>query len=454
MRDMLRWPLIGAFFSRPKLLNGLRVVVLLLFLSAIVAGLLYPEASENPYTTALFWSLFWPFFLIVSMVTLGPVFCSLCPHSFVGKWLNRRWARRTLPAWLRHRWIGLSVLVISYWIPLYLWPGTLGTPWIAALYFLLLTMLAWWMFARYRNMDYCRFICPIGAVTKAFGKVGFAQLNSDQDQCRNCRSFDCVKACQWRLKPYLFEQKNTMQDCTLCMDCAHACDAIQWNVTSPASQLWRGAKENQRMTVWVFLTLFIVITMTMRFHHALGHSPLKADLPWVQMGWFLESVMPAWLGIDWLGFSALFWATGGTLVLVFGGFWLAARMTGVSFWRVFDHAGLSLGPLMLIGALSHVGSFFFVHYAPDLINAFYWLMGQPQVAEPLASYRQDPWLRLFQLFNVLAVMVALWVLVRQWRLMGFQGRKLLVGVGLSGMVIWAYSALFVLTLYARNLAHH
>jgi len=50
--------------------------------------------------------------------------------------------------------------------------------------------------------------------------------------------------------------------------------------------------------------------------------------------------------------------------------------------------------------------------------------------------------------------VALWVLVRQWRLMGFQGRKLLVGVGLSGMVIWAYSALFVLTMYARSLAHH
>ena len=454
MRDLLRWPLIGAFFSRPKLLSSLRVLVLLLFLSAIVIGLVYPEASENPYTTALFWSLFWPFFLVVSMVTLGPVFCSLCPHSFVGKWLNRRWARRTLPAWLRHHWIGLGVLVISYWIPLYLWPGTLGTPWIAALYFLVLTILAWWMFARYRNMDYCRFICPIGTVTKAFGKVGFAQLNSDQSQCRSCRSFDCVKACQWRLKPYLFEQKNTMQDCTLCMDCAHACSAIQWNVTPPASQLWRAAKEGRRMTVWVFLTLFIVITMTMRFHHALGHSPLKADLPWVQMGQFLEGVMPAWLGIDWLGFSALFWAAGVTLVLVFGGFWLAAQVTGVSFWRVFDHAGLSLGPLMLIGALSHVGSFFFMHYAPDLMNAFYWLIGQPQEAKPLATYRQDPWLRLFQLFNVLAVLVALWVLVRQWRLMGFQGRKLLAGVGLSGMVIWAYGALFVLTLYARSLAHH
>ncbi len=454
MRNLLRWPLLGGMLRQPVLLNVLRWAVLVLFFSAIAFGLIYPRAEENPYTTALFWSLFWPFFLIVTMVTLGPVFCMICPHSFVGKWLTRIGPQKTWPKWLRNPWWGLGLLVISYWIPLYLWPGTLKTPWVAAGYFLVLTLLAWFMFYRYRNMDYCRYLCPIGSVTKAFSKVGFAQLQTDQSQCASCRSFDCVKACQWRLKPYLFEQKNNMQDCTLCMDCAHSCSAVQWNLITPASMLSQPAKQLQRMTVWVFLTLLIVITMTMRFHHALGHSALKSHLPWVQMGQWLDGIMPAWLGIDWTGFSALFMATVFTLILVMGGYWLAARLAQVPFWRVFEHAGLSLGALMLIGALNHVGSFFFLHYAPDLINAFYWLTEQAQTAEPLASYRTDAWLRLFNLFNVLAVVVAAWVLYRQLqRVVQMSGLRFWLAYASAGLVIWGYLALFMLTLYARSLGH-
>lgn len=284
--------------------------------------------------------------------------------------------------------------------------------------------------------------------------MGFAQLQTDQSRCATCRSFDCVKACEWKLKPYLFEQKNNMQDCTLCMDCAHSCSAVQWSLIPPVSMLAQPAKQLQRMTVWVFLTLLTVITMTMRFHHALGHSPLKAQLPWVQMGHWLDGVMPGWLGIDWVGFSALFMATVFTFTLVMGGYWLAARLARVQFWQVFDHAGLSLGALMLIGALNHVGSFFFLHYAPDLINAFYWLTGQAQTAAPLASYRTDAWLRLFNLFNVLAVVVAAWILYRQLqRVVQMRGLRFWLVYASAGLVIWGYLALFVLTLYARSLGH-
>lgn len=65
MRNLLKWPLLGQILRQPVLLNTLRWAVLVLFLSAIAFGLIYPHAEENPYTTALFWSLFWPFFLIV-----------------------------------------------------------------------------------------------------------------------------------------------------------------------------------------------------------------------------------------------------------------------------------------------------------------------------------------------------------------------------------------------------
>ncbi|MEA2080666.1 MAG: 4Fe-4S binding protein, partial [Pseudomonadota bacterium] len=42
-----------------------------------------------------------PFFLILSMATLGTVFCGICPHSFVGKYLNRIGPKKPLPAWLK-----------------------------------------------------------------------------------------------------------------------------------------------------------------------------------------------------------------------------------------------------------------------------------------------------------------------------------------------------------------
>ena len=452
-RNLLNWPLIGPLLRRRALLEGLRAAVLLLFLSAIAFGFIYPKAEENPYTTALFWSLFWPFFLITTMVTLGPVFCMICPHSFIGRWLNRSGPQKLMPNWLRNRWWGLGLLVVSYWVPLYLWPGLLKNPLVTASYFLALTLLAWFMFYRYRNMDYCRYLCPIGSVTKAFSKVGFARLETDQSRCTSCRSFDCVKACQWKLRPYLFEQKNDMQDCTTCMDCAQACSAVRWDLVPPMTQLSHSGKLDRRMTVWVFLTLLIVITMTMRLHHALGHSALKEQLPWVQIGHWLAAHLPTFGGLDWVGFSAMVTATAGTLALVFGGFWLAARFARVPFWQMFDHAGLALGPLMLIGALSHVGAFFFLHYAPDLQNAFYWLVGLPQTAEPWASFRHDPWLRAFNLFNVLAAIAALWVLVRQLKQLGLAGLRLTGATLLAGLVIWGYLALFALTLYARSLGH-
>lgn len=62
MRNLLRWPLLGAVFAHPWLLNAVRLLVLALFVSAIAFGLSYPDKASNPYTAAIFWSLFWPFF--------------------------------------------------------------------------------------------------------------------------------------------------------------------------------------------------------------------------------------------------------------------------------------------------------------------------------------------------------------------------------------------------------
>jgi hypothetical protein len=448
MKNILSWPLVGGLLTHPLSLNVLRSLVLVLFASAIYFGLTYPDEIDNPYTPAIFWSLFWPFFLVVSMVTFGPVFCTVCPHSFIGKYLNKIGPQKLMPNWLRNRWWGLGLLVVSYWVPVYVFPDFLKIPYVSAMYFLVLTAVAFVGFYLYRNMDYCRYGCPIGSVIKSYGKVSFTQLQTDSSACQTCRSFDCVKACQWNLRPYLFEKKNNMQDCTLCMDCAQACDSVEWTVTRFAKQVIEPVKQLDRMTVWVFITLLAVITMAMRFHHALGHSPLKESLPWHQIGSWLETVMPAVPMMDWVGLVALLMAVAMTFTLTLGGLWLASRVSKIDFWTLFETAGLAFGALMLVGALSHIGSFFFLHYAPDLVNAYYWLMDSDSVMKPLASHR-DGWIHLFNLFNFLAVIISATVLYRKVGQLKLSGTAFWQTYVLSGLVIWVYLGLVILTLWAR-----
>jgi hypothetical protein len=448
MKNILSWPLVGGLLTHPLSLNVLRSLVLVLFASAIYFGLTYPDEIDNPYTPAIFWSLFWPFFLVVSMVTFGPVFCTVCPHSFIGKYLNKIGPQKLMPNWLRNRWWGLGLLVVSYWVPVYVFPDFLKIPYVSAMYFLVLTAVAFVGFYLYRNMDYCRYGCPIGSVIKSYGKVSFTQLQTDSSACQTCRSFDCVKACQWNLRPYLFEKKNNMQDCTLCMDCAQACDSVEWTVTRFAKQVIEPVKQLDRMTVWVFITLLAVITMAMRFHHALGHSPLKESLPWYQIGSWLETVMPVVPMMDWVGLVALLMAVAMTFTLTLGGLWLASRVSKIDFWTLFETAGLAFGALMLVGALSHIGSFFFLHYAPDLVNAYYWLMDSDSVMKPLASHR-DGWIHLFNLFNFLAVIISATVLYRKVGQLKLSGTAFWQTYVLSGLVIWVYLGLVILTLWAR-----
>lgn len=439
--DILGWPIIGRFFSDSKLMTAVRLIVLAMLASAIYFGFVYPTQQQNPYTGALFWSLFWPFFLVLTMATLGTVFCGICPHSFIGKHLNRIGPKKPLPAWLKNRWIGFGLLLVAYWVPLYIFPDVLKTPWVSALFFLMLTIVAWSMFYLYRNMAYCSSICPIGTVTSAFSKVGFTKLTTDQNHCASCRSFDCTKACEWNLRPYFFEKKNSMGDCTLCMDCSQACNAVELKLTKPSAQLWKPINTKEPMNVWVYIWLLAVISITMRFHHSLGHSSIKEQLPWVQAGRWMENLIPLPM-LDWIGVMALSMAVVSTFSIVWASFAISARIVKLPVKEFFQSAGQMMAPLMLIGALSHIGSFFFIHYASDLMNAWYWLIGSSTVAQPLASFR-DGWVHLFGLFNYLAVIWALVVLHKRLGLMQLNALKRFTVWFISAGIVWFYLFLVI-----------
>ena len=447
--DIFGWPLVSALFKNKTALFIVRSIAALLFVSAVWFGLQYPSLADNPYTTAVFWSLFWPFFMIVSIVLVGPGFCGVCPHGVMGRYLARFGMKKAMPAWLKNRGIGLAILIAAYWVPVYLFPGLLKTPWVAAALFLGLTLLAAFAFYRYKDMAYCTYLCPLGSVTKSYGKLGMVRLQTYQGACGECRTFDCAKACETGLQPYLFEKKNSMRDCTLCMDCARSCEAVSFSLVAPGKGLLGNVNDRHTMHTWVFIVLLAVITITMRFHHGLGHSPLKTSTPWYAAGQWLGSFLPA--GVDWVGFAALMMAMASTLFFVLGGFAVAARMLQQSFSDFLHRNSYALAPMMIIGSLSHVGTFFFVHYASDMGNAWYWLMNAEQTMRPLATMR-DGWVHLFSLFGYIGAVWSAVILYRRLGMYGVSFMKKAAAFAVSGAMIWFYTGLLILQVAARS--HH
>ncbi|MGB5966279.1 MAG: 4Fe-4S binding protein, partial [Sulfurimonadaceae bacterium] len=187
--DIFGWPLVGFIFKNRLALFTVRTVTMLLFVSALYFGFAYPELAQNPYTTAIFWSLFWPFFMIISIVALGPGFCGICPHGVMGRWFAKLGLQKEVPSWLKHRGIGLAILIVLYWLPVYLLPGVLKIPLVASSLFLLLTVVAAVSYYMFKDMAYCSYLCPIGAVTKTFGKMGSVKLSTYQSACKECETF-------------------------------------------------------------------------------------------------------------------------------------------------------------------------------------------------------------------------------------------------------------------------
>jgi len=445
--DLLGWPLVAALFKNRRVLFVVRTITALLFVSAVWFGLRYPAVADNPYTAAIFWSLFWPFFMIVSIVLIGPGFCGICPHGVLGRFLARFGTKKEPPEWMKHRGIGLGILIAAYWVPVYLFPGLLKTPLVAAALFGVLTLVALTVFSRYKNMAYCTYLCPIGSVTKSFGKIGMVRLQTYRQACNTCKTFDCAKACDTGLQPFLFEKKNSMRDCTLCMDCAQACEAVSLQLVKPSTGLLGEVNDRHNTHTAVYILLLAIITITMQFHHGLGHSPLKTHTPWYAAGQWLASWLPA--GVDWVGFAALAMALGSTALFVLGGYAVAARLLDKPFWSFLHRNSYALAPLMIAGSLSHVGSSFFLHYASDLANAWFWLIGSEQTMRPLASMR-DGWVHLFSLF---AYVGAVWSTIILYSRLGMYevatGRRLAAFLA-SGAMIWFYTGLQVLQMAARG----
>ena len=145
-RDLFSYSLFNFLFKNKTFLFLFRLTISFLFFYAIFFGFIYPTKEENLFTTALFWSLFWSFFMVLSLSTLGRVFCGICPHGFIGKYITKFGLKKKMPKKFANAFIGLGIILIGYWLMIFLFPSIYSIPYNTAIFFTILTLLSFVLF--------------------------------------------------------------------------------------------------------------------------------------------------------------------------------------------------------------------------------------------------------------------------------------------------------------------
>lgn len=268
--DIYAKPILGFLFKNQKFLLSLKIAVSLLFVYALYFGFAH-TLKDNTFTTAVFWGIFWSLFMVVSLPTFGRIFCGICPHGFMGKYITKYGLKKTMPKWMQNRYIGVLLLVFGWWGVYYMFPNLFRTAQGTAILFTVMTIIAFVIYFIYKDMSYCKYICPVGTLTRAYSKLSFTWLGTYKSACNDCRTFECATACPYNLKPFTFDSRNSMTDCTLCMDCSSACEAVSFKVKKPSFSLF-SKFQVLNAEVWAFILILASISITMSFHHGIGRS--------------------------------------------------------------------------------------------------------------------------------------------------------------------------------------
>jgi len=400
--DIYNIPILGFIFKNKVFIRTLQILTLSLFIYGVYMGFKEPS-YENIFTKKLFWGLFWSFFIVVTLTSFGRIFCGICPHGFLGKYITKFGLKKEMPNFLKNRYIGILLLFFGWWAVYYAAPSFWRLPLATAWLFAGLTLIAFLMYYLYKDMSYCKYICPIGTLLKSYGKISPTFLHTYKDDCKDCRTFECAKVCSYNLKPFTFNKKNSMEDCTLCMDCSSACDAVSFSIVKPSKTLFEKFKY-QKAEVWAFILITAAISITMGFHHGLGRTAIVDDFIWSKTAVWAEQYINFGT-LDSVGIFAFTYAVLFSIVIVYIGMFIASKFLNASFEKTFYTLGYAFAPLFVIGGLAHLISSFSTHNYADIVNGFIYGFGlNVQNIDNLAS-RGDSWL---MFLNVIPYLASAW----------------------------------------------
>jgi ferredoxin len=239
--NILRVPLVGSFLRWRRARLALQILLLFTAAAVVLHGLLGPQLAPRNLATVLT-SIHWRGLLIVAIVAAGNFFCTACPMVLardMGRHLFHpalRWPRR-----LRGKWLGLALLVaVLFSYELFdLWSQPRATALLVLGYFGLAIIID----TLFTGASFCKHLCPIGQFNFVASTMAPTELRIvERETCRTCRTSDCIKGnetqrgCELGL---FLPLKVGNLDCTMCLDCVHACphDNIALTTRTPGAEL-------------------------------------------------------------------------------------------------------------------------------------------------------------------------------------------------------------------------
>jgi ferredoxin len=417
--DIYGIPVLRTIFKNQMFIKVVQILTLILFVYGVYLGFAEPT-EENIFTKKLFWGLFWSLFIVVTITTFGRIFCGICPHGFLGKYITKLGLKKNMPNFMKNRFIGIFLLFFGWWAVYYIAPGFWKIPLATAWLFTSLTVFAFVMYYLYKDMSYCKYMCPIGTLLKSYNKISPTFLNTYKEDCNSCKTFDCATACSYNLKPFTFNKKNSMEDCTLCMDCSNACDSIAFSIVPPSKTLFQKFKV-QKAEVWVFILITAAISITMGIHHGLGRTAIVDDFIWSKTAVFAEQYID-FGALSASGLFAFIYAVSISISIVYMGMYIASKFLHVTFEKTFYTLGYAFAPLFIIGGLAHLISSFATHNYADIINGFIYGFGLDIESVQDLARRRDSWLMYLKVIPYIAVIWGYFILLNRLNL--FEASKI------------------------------
>jgi cytochrome c oxidase assembly factor CtaG/ferredoxin len=239
--DLLSMPFIGVMIRWRYFRRAAQTVMLMLALVTIADGLFGHQMSSMNLAGVLPWT-HWRGLSVLALLFVGNFFCMACPFTLIRD-LGRRFlpARWRWPRQLRSKWLAVGLLAVYLWAyeAFSLWDSPWLTAWIIIGYF----TASFVVDGLFKGASFCKYVCPIGQFNFIQSLVSPLEVKArNLDVCRTCTTHECIRgsSAQRGCELQLFvPRKSGNMDCTLCLDCIHACphQNIGLISISPARQL-------------------------------------------------------------------------------------------------------------------------------------------------------------------------------------------------------------------------
>jgi len=306
--DVLQWPVIGSFLRWRHARTALQISLLAVSLLVVVDGLLASHVDPTDFATTITW-VHYRGLLVVALLAAGNLFCAGCPFVLVRD-AGRRIAppKFAFPRWLRTKWVAIALFAaVLFCYELFdLWALPRATAWLVLAYFgaaLAVDLV-------FTGATFCKYLCPIGQFNFVASLCSPLELRiKEADTCHTCRTVDCIKGtrsaetpgvvlqrgCELRL---FLPSKVGNMDCTLCLDCVHACphDNIALAGRLPGAELTDPRRRSGigRLTKrWDIAALVVLFTFGSLMNAFGMIAPAQAVEAWISRTFGFASEAPA-----------------------------------------------------------------------------------------------------------------------------------------------------------------